>query len=97
MAMTPIPPITNAAVGSTVAQRVQSEHKDAHLRNAQVRRTNTPTGDSYEPQVRSPDELSPASEEHHKRDPKKQNKPKRGKPDSGDDDGQNEHVLDIKG
>lgn len=90
--MPPIPPITHSLLGSTAAQRVQADDKAAQLRRAERQRRVTPGGtgetDVYEPQVESPHELEPVSDNPHRqsgsyRPPaKRRGKPARASPDA---------------
>lgn len=66
--MVPIPPITNSILGSAGAQRVQADDKAAQARREAVRRNSGASSyqsDSYEPQVQSPHELEPVSDQPH--------------------------------
>jgi hypothetical protein len=64
--MTQINPITGSGmVQSSAAQRVQGDDKAAQMRRADVRRNNTPSGDTYEPQVASPTQVDPVSDQAH--------------------------------
>lgn len=49
-------------VQSSAAQRVQADDKADQLRKAEQRKNNTPSNDSYEPAVASPNEIDPISD-----------------------------------
>lgn len=90
--MTQLNPIMGNPAQSSAAQRLHADDKAAQMRREELARRGA-TADSFESQIQDLDQVEPASDQSHRKQPREQRKKR--KPNQPPDDGE-KSGLDIR-
>ncbi|HRK32251.1 MAG TPA: hypothetical protein PLD59_14385 [Tepidisphaeraceae bacterium] len=92
--MTPLTPITTAALGTPAAERAAAAEKASQLKRIERNRKGVRTADTFERAVESPDELEPIADQHHKQQ-RQQSQSRKTSGSGSDSDAEPPH-LDVR-